>query len=256
MNYEQQIQAFYNQLETNPLTPSGIATWHALMQVWQKAGWPKSFTVAVSVIAVKSGMKVRHFYNIRKELEEKGYLTFISRGSGQAAQYAMTAFSTKLHHQPHALYAQDCTQPSASSASQPNAQPRSLLIKENNLKEDTKDITPFQFYEENGFGRLSPFISESINAWLDDSTFTEPSEVVIEAMKVSLLQNVRTWGYVSKVLQDWSGKGLQTVSEIRAEREKWKQKMAAYHAKKKEVSQHEKSMHASAADYSSYDFGF
>ncbi|MEC2072640.1 DnaD domain protein [Alkalihalophilus marmarensis] len=252
MNYEQQIQAFYNQLETNPLTPSGIATWHALMQVWQKAGWPKSFTVAVSVIAVKSGMKVRHFYNIRKELEEKGYLTFKSRGSGQAAQYAMTAFSTNLHHQPHALYAQDRTQ----ASTQPSAQPYSPLIKENNLKEDTKEMTPFRFYEENGFGRLSPFISESINAWLDDSTFTEPSEVVIEAMKVSLLQNVRTWGYVSKILQDWSGKGLQTVSEIRAEREKWKQKMAAYHAKKKEVSQHEKSMHPSAADYSSYDFGF
>ncbi|WP_368505237.1 DnaD domain-containing protein [Alkalihalophilus sp. As8PL] len=258
MNYEQQLNAFYDQLETKPLSPAGIAVWHALMQVYKKAGWKNPFTVAVTVVTLKAGITERHFFLVRKELVEKGYLTYESRKGRQAAIYCLTPLTEPHSHKTavNRYYNADKATVNSTYNSTDN---RSLLVKELN-KEINKDINkhnnPFRFYEENGFGMLSPFISESINAWIIDHTFREPEAVIIEAMKISLMQNVRTWSYVMKILQDWSSKGIQTLADVKAEQERRKQKVAAYHMKKKGEQAHENAKRASTTDYSSYDFGF
>ena len=89
MNYIKLINAFYDRLETNSLSTSAIALWHALVHVNNKAGWLEEFTVAVSVLCVKTGLSDRTITNARNDLKIKGYIGFRSRKGSKSAVYSL-----------------------------------------------------------------------------------------------------------------------------------------------------------------------
>lgn len=89
MNYLLEIKAFYDKLEVKPLSPSAIALWHALMHIGNKTGWVEEFSVAVSVLSLKSGLSERSVSNARNELKTKGYIHFRSRSGNRSALYQM-----------------------------------------------------------------------------------------------------------------------------------------------------------------------
>ncbi|WP_100523451.1 helix-turn-helix domain-containing protein [Mycobacteroides abscessus] len=93
MNYLKEINAFYDRLETNPLSTSAIALWYALMHINNKAGWVEWFAVAASVLSVKSGLSDRTITNARNELKVKGYIDFKSRKGNQAPIYTLVSLS-------------------------------------------------------------------------------------------------------------------------------------------------------------------
>lgn len=83
----------------------------------------------------------------------------------------------------------------------------------------SKQQSPFDFYQSNGFGVLKPYISEQIGAWIDD--FKENgNEIVIEAMKESLNNNVYKWNYVNSILKSWFNDGIKSVEDISARNNK------------------------------------
>lgn len=91
----------------------------------------------------------------------------------------------------------------------------------NNTKNNSssKQQSPFDFYQANGFGVLKPYIAEQISAWIDD--FKEyGNEIVIEAMKEALNNNVSTWNYVNSILKSWNNDGVKTVEDISARNKK------------------------------------
>lgn len=91
----------------------------------------------------------------------------------------------------------------------------------NNTKNNSssKQQSPFDFYQANGFGILKPYIAEQISAWIDD--FKEyGNEIVIEAMKEALNNNVSTWNYVNSILKSWNNDGVKTVEDISARNKK------------------------------------
>jgi DnaD/phage-associated family protein len=71
-------------------------------------------------------------------------------------------------------------------------------------------VNPFNFYQEN-FGVLSPFLSEDIGNWIDDTS----EELVTEAMKISL-QSQKPWKYAAGILKDWMNHNLKTVADVQA----------------------------------------
>ncbi|WP_096823854.1 DnaD domain protein [Staphylococcus nepalensis] len=79
--------------------------------------------------------------------------------------------------------------------------------------------SPFDFYQENGFGMLKPYVAEQISYWIDD--FKEyGNEIVIEAMKESVNSNVTNWKYVNSILKSWYNDGVQTIEDIQARNNK------------------------------------
>ncbi|HWQ30559.1 MAG TPA: hypothetical protein VN549_06165, partial [Negativicutes bacterium] len=70
MNYENEVKSFYDWLETNTLATSDIALWHALMNIAYKAGWPRQFAVATSVLEWKTGLKKDAIYTARNRLQQ------------------------------------------------------------------------------------------------------------------------------------------------------------------------------------------
>lgn len=96
MNYIREINAFYDWLETNELSVSAISLWYALMHINNKTGWKNEFTVALSVLSIKSGLSSRAVTNARKELTEKGRIKWESRNGNQAAQYSINSLMEEL----------------------------------------------------------------------------------------------------------------------------------------------------------------
>lgn len=97
MNYIKELNAFYDWLEWNELSPSAIALWHALVHIHNKTRWADSFTVAGSVLSVKSGLSERTVRNARRELKELGRLDFVST-QGKAPRYTMISFTISANN--------------------------------------------------------------------------------------------------------------------------------------------------------------
>lgn len=205
MNYIKLLNAFYDQLETNPLSTSAIALWHAFVNVNNKTGWRNEFSVAVSVLRIKSGLSEKSVSNARNELKQKRYLDFKSRKGNQSALYQLIDLSVTVTHK------------LADSVSDNG----SALLKEtkrNKTKDDYKareGVNPFQFYEQEGFGTLSSFVAEQLGSLIDDFGETE----LIEAMKETRLNGSNSLNYTKKILTNPKPKskgGMNHSNDVRS----------------------------------------
>jgi len=92
LNYIREINAFYDWLETNSISDSAIALWHALMHINNKAGWITEFAVALSTLQMKTGLKKDAVLRARNSLQIAGRIKFKSRSGQQSAIYTITPF--------------------------------------------------------------------------------------------------------------------------------------------------------------------
>jgi DnaD/phage-associated family protein len=88
---------------------------------------------------------------------------------------------------------------------------------------DEQESNPFQFFEENGFGTISPLISENIDAWCNDLS----ADLVEEAMKVAVKSGVKKWSYVESILRDWADKQFNSVEQVHAAMASFKEQRAS-----------------------------
>ncbi|RYZ16178.1 MAG: hypothetical protein EOP49_52040 [Sphingobacteriales bacterium] len=91
MNYISEINHFYDWLETNPVSDSAIALWHALMHINNKCGWKPEFSVSISTIQNKTGLSKSSILRARTALAEAGRITFASREGQKSAMYSLIA---------------------------------------------------------------------------------------------------------------------------------------------------------------------
>ena len=101
MDYVREINAFYDWLETNSLSASAMLTWHALIHINSKCFWKKEFTVAISVLALKTGdVSRRSIERARNELKQKGLITWHERGGNLSAVYTLHSLVRQTDAQP------------------------------------------------------------------------------------------------------------------------------------------------------------
>ncbi|KPN96358.1 DnaD domain protein [Lysinibacillus sp. ZYM-1] len=79
-----------------------------------------------------------------------------------------------------------------------------------NRDDDNKPLTAYHFYEQQGFGSQSAYITAKIRSWL--GIFSE--EMVLHAMKLAVEHNVLRWRYVEKILLNWHRKKLKNMADI------------------------------------------
>lgn len=87
MDYLKELKAFYDKLELSPQPNTAIALWHALMSIANKAGWPDTFTVASSILGLRSGLNASALKRARNKLATDGFIEWKQRGGNQSAQY-------------------------------------------------------------------------------------------------------------------------------------------------------------------------
>lgn len=195
MNYIKLLNTFYDRLETNPLSTSAIVLWHALVHVNNKTGWRNEFSVAVSVLRIKTGLSEKSVTNARNELDLKGYLQYRSRKGNQSALYQITDLSVTVTDK-----LADNASYSTSDNTTDNASVLLNETKQNETIEDDKArvINPFIFFEQEGFGTLSSFIGQRLGDLID----SYGEEKVLVAMQEAVLHGARNLKYVSAILKN------------------------------------------------------
>ena len=98
MNYLAEIKAFYDRLELNPQPNTAIALWHALMSIANKAGWPDTFTVASSVLGLRSGLNASALKRARNKLATDGFIEWKARGGNLSAQYKIKSLVVQNYY--------------------------------------------------------------------------------------------------------------------------------------------------------------
>lgn len=85
-------------------------------------------------------------------------------------------------------------------------------------KEEEMDI--YSNFEEE-FGRtLSPIEYELINSWSESYN----KEIILEALKESVLNGVKNLKYVDKILFEWNKKGYKKIGQIKKDKEDFSKK--------------------------------
>jgi DnaD/phage-associated family protein len=84
-------------------------------------------------------------------------------------------------------------------------------------KEAVKEI--IEFWDDNGFGYSNLNAKQQLLAWLDDSNFLQPKQVIIKAMNIACANNKRKLSYIIGILKNWENQSLLTVEEIDAYQE-------------------------------------
>lgn len=223
MNYIQALNAFYDRLETNPLSSSAIALWHALVHTNYKAGWIDEFAVAASVLCVKSGLKDSMFKKARNELAQKGYTTFQSRKGNQSAVYCIS----------HLWSQYDCNgvRNGVYNGVRNGIHNGDPLFFSNNLLLPLQDnareeLDPFTAYTQE-IGPLTEIIKDFMLDWLDGGYFDEPKSIVLEAIRESAIHEKRSWAYIDKVLRRCLQENVKTVEQMRQKKIEFEQSKMA-----------------------------
>ncbi len=233
MNYIKLLNSFYDRLETNLLSTSAIALWHALVHVNNKAGWPEEFTVAVSVLCVKTGLSERTINNARNDLKINGYIDFRSRKGNKSAVYivrdlsAMVAGNVSYREPVSAIVADSLSGNASDNLSDSSSDNASALFKLNETKQnETKQLQQkrsmadilrdpefakvTQFYGEN-IGMINKAISDELDAMC---TFLN-AELVLLALKESVLANANNKiKYTHSILKNWKSQNFKTVDDV------------------------------------------
>lgn len=140
MNYLAELLAFYDKLELNPLPSPSIALWHALMSIANKSGWQQEFTVAVSVLMLKSGLNAQAIKRARNRLEQDGYITWRSRGGNQSAAYHINSLVVQ-NNPKNVPQCEPQSVPQTEPQSVPQCEPQSVPINKQKQNE-TKNNPP------------------------------------------------------------------------------------------------------------------
>lgn len=247
MNYIKQINAFYDRLETNSLSTSAIALWHALMHINNKAGWQREFSVAVSVLCVKTGLSERTISNARNELKQKKFIDFKSRKGNKSAVYILEDLSETIAHsfsykstdkeQLQEIVADNSSDKNSVSAiisdsvsdnlscsvSDSVSDNLSALNKLNETKQNetntavvNRQTNFFNQYMLCFNGQPNPIQIEEINSFIDKDGLTE--ELVCLAFQKAAETGAK-YPYARAILNSWAQKGIKTITDAKKEQE-------------------------------------
>jgi DnaD/phage-associated family protein len=228
VDYAKETGSFYDWLETNTLTDSAIALWHALMHTCSKAGWPEEFSVAVSTLSTKAGLKKDAIGRARVKLQEMGRIEFESRSGQQSAIYRIIPFH---------IAALKTTQ-TASQTTQNNdsgvlsdtnrvanrAQTASI-IKDLSSSSASSSYESFYAAHIRVFGfECNPIQVQELGDYIEQDGMDEA--VVVRAIERAGLKSKEgyNFSFILRILNDYIDAGVRTVSAAVAADEQYQAK--------------------------------
>lgn len=131
MNYLAEIKAFYDWLELNPQPNQVIALWHALMSIANKTRWSDTFTVAQSILGLRSGLSASALKRARNQLASLGLIEWKSRGGNLSATYHMNSVVALF-----GLQSEPQSEPQTEPQSEPQSEPQCGPINKHKLKQE------------------------------------------------------------------------------------------------------------------------
>ncbi|HCX8692123.1 TPA: DnaD domain protein, partial [Staphylococcus aureus] len=85
----------------------------------------------------------------------------------------------------------------------------------NDENEKKKKAVAFDFFQDNGFGFITPYNLDDLNYYLD-SFENDSDEIVTASLKIAKDRNKVTWGYAKSILNTWLNANLKSIEQVRA----------------------------------------
>ncbi|MBE2122440.1 DnaD domain protein, partial [Staphylococcus argenteus] len=86
---------------------------------------------------------------------------------------------------------------------------------EKNVNNEKKKVTAFDFFQDNGFGFITPYNLDDLNYYLD-SFENDSDQIVTASLKIAKDRNKVTWGYAKSILNTWLNANLKSIEQVRA----------------------------------------
>ncbi|HCU7903702.1 DNA replication protein DnaD [Staphylococcus aureus] len=86
---------------------------------------------------------------------------------------------------------------------------------EKNMNNEKKKVTAFDFFQDNGFGFITPYNLDDLNYYLD-SFENDSDQIVTASLKIAKDRNKVTWGYAKSILNTWLNANLKSIEQVRA----------------------------------------
>lgn len=96
LDFNKELSAFSDWLETNTLDSSAQALWLHLMIIANKSRCPEWFTVANSLLQAKVGVSENTLIKHRNILQQRGRIDYRSQGKQKAGKYRMIPFTSEI----------------------------------------------------------------------------------------------------------------------------------------------------------------
>ncbi|EUL04725.1 DnaD domain protein [Staphylococcus aureus] len=84
-----------------------------------------------------------------------------------------------------------------------------------NVNNEKKKVTAFDFFQDNGFGFITPYNLDDLNYYLD-SFENDSDQIVTASLKIAKDRNKVTWGYAKSILNTWLNANLKSIEQVRA----------------------------------------
>ncbi|RAS90302.1 DNA replication protein [Bacillus cereus] len=166
---------------------------------------------SLTTLTEKVGCGRKKIVQCIKSLEEKGYIQKVNRKDDQGNNLSNIYYVLPTPSVPQKLV--------VSVGNQGGVLETLGVVSEgncNNTNFNNTNLTksssknPFSFYESN-IGVLNPFMADSIDQWIKDTS----EELVIAAMKRALKQQ-KKWKYAEGILKQWANKNIKTLNAVEA----------------------------------------
>lgn len=179
---------------------------------------------SINLVCGKLGVSKDRFYKHRKILEQQGYLSIKHRFDGAKNQnniYTLNQFPAK-DDLPCFKERQNEERQNEERQNKETISNSSIINSsiKNSDKENNNSETGFsliyKFWEENGFGIMQPITIQKMQRWLAD--FNDNHEMILKALEVTVEQGPEkcNFGYVNKILQNWTNRKFETVEQVEA----------------------------------------
>ncbi|CVY65278.1 DnaD domain protein [Staphylococcus hominis] len=186
---------------------------------------------SISLICHELNISEKRFYKHRKELIDKNIISVHRERTNNGFSKSIYTINHHFVHSQNVHVQND----NVRNESVQNVHVQNVGTKKNNIKKNkekknssssastTKQQPPshsysnvFNFYQENGFGILQPFVVDQIDNWIED--FNGNEHIVIEALKEAATNNVCKWSYANSILKSWYQDGIKSIDDIEARR--------------------------------------
>ncbi|PFA83963.1 DnaD domain protein [Bacillus thuringiensis] len=167
---------------------------------------------SLTTLAEKVGCGRKKIVQCIKSLEEKGYIQKVNRKDGQGNNLSNIYYVLPTPSVSEKLVVSEGNQGSVPEklgvVSEGNT--NNTNLNNTNLTKSSSSKNPFSFYENN-IGMLNPFMADSIEQWVKDTS----EELVIAAMERTLKQQ-KKWKYAEGILKQWANNNVKTLQDVEA----------------------------------------
>ncbi|MBE9390032.1 Lin1244/Lin1753 domain-containing protein [Vagococcus salmoninarum] len=104
-------------------------------------------------------------------------------------------------------------------------------VKESKEEERRDSHSVVVFFQQNGFGSYTQFIAEDVTYWINDfmeigSSETEANDLILQALKIAVEKNARSWKFAKGVLKNWLEKAVKNLEMVQANEQEFHTKKA------------------------------